>query len=420
MTYRISEVNSWNGWDPLKQVILGNVYSPDWFRDIKDTKLKNLIQTLMRETQEDLDGIQKTMENLGVDVVRVPENTTLKGTDLVKDAGIDSWGKYLQFIHDEKLEDLKQYWNNGLPKPMITPRDTFIVLGNQFVQTHVAAGTKALVDNHLLDPSIVIEEMTHKNRENIWKEKGFPVPGPIRLSKDARQEQHPNWEPGWDDGEPADYKFFEDSYYKQYCYDTWGFWAPMVTRVGDTLIVDIEEQENLAKYVAQRFPEFKQARVAIGGHNDGTFCPPKPGLIVSADPDIDFSETFPGWDVFTIPDLESIDPEFRKWHDFKDKVDGRWWQPGAEASDNYVQFVDNWLNKWVGYAEETVFEVNMLSIDPETILCLNKQDEVHDALKAKGIDPVYTRFRHRKFWDGGLHCLTVDTVREGTKQNYFT
>ncbi len=35
------------------------------------------------------------------------------------------------------------------------------------------------------------------------------------------------------------------------------------------------------------------------------------------------------------------------------------------------------------------------------------------------MEPVYIPWRHRYFWDGGLHCITLDLVREGTQQNYF-
>ena len=70
-------------------------------------------------------------------------------------------------------------------------------------------------------------------------------------------------------------------------------------------------------------------------------------------------------------------------------------------------------------AEETVFEVNMLSVDENTIISLNYQEECHKKLREHGIEPIYCRFRHRNFWDAGLHCLTVDTVREGGMQNYF-
>ena len=71
--FQVNKVNAYNGWDPLKQVILGSAYTPDFFEDVKDTKLRDLLQKLLYETQEDLDNIQKTLENLGVEVVRMPE-----------------------------------------------------------------------------------------------------------------------------------------------------------------------------------------------------------------------------------------------------------------------------------------------------------------------------------------------------------
>ena len=110
--------------------------------------------------------------------------------------------------------------------------------------------------------------------------------------------------------------------------------------------------------------------------------------------------------------------EFGDWRKEKNFTRGKWWQSGAKDHPEMVKFVDEWLSKWIGFAEETIFEVNMLSISPELIPSLNKQKDVHDKLKQHGIEPIYCRFRHRNFWDAGLHCLTVDTLREGGQQNY--
>jgi hypothetical protein len=35
------------------------------------------------------------------------------------------------------------------------------------------------------------------------------------------------------------------------------------------------------------------------------------------------------------------------------------------------------------------------------------------------MEPVYVPWRHRYFWDGGLHCITLDLRRDGTQQDYF-
>jgi len=421
MTYRVDKVNSWNGWDPLKQVVLGNCYSPDWFRDVKDISLRNMLQALVRDTQEDLDGIQKTMENLGVDVVRVPENTIENGMNL-DDEGLDSWGKFNEYISDNEMDFVKRHWKNGLPKPMITPRDYFIVLGDKFVQTSNHAGVSSLAKRGLINPDIIVG-FKEEHREKQWKEDGYPSLGPLRLSKTNKKENIPNWHKDWDF--PADhntFKFNNNPDYMEYAYQTFGFWAPIITRAGDTLIVDQEDYANLGKVILNMFPEFKQTRVAIGGHNDGTFSPVKPGHIVTANWHTDYTETFPNWEVHVVNHPEQMD--WRKWVEWEEqKFDSRggirWWQEGAEASPEYVAFVEQWMNNWVGFVEETVFEVNMLSISEDTILCLNKNETVHEHLRSIGLDPIHCRFRNRHFWDGGLHCLTVDTVREGGKQNYF-
>jgi glycine amidinotransferase len=89
------------------------------------------------------------------------------------------------------------------------------------------------------------------------------------------------------------------------------------------------------------------------------------------------------------------------------------------GNKTFTNFVDTYLKDWCGNMEESIFEVNMLSVDEKTILSLNYQKEVHDKLKSANIEPIYTRFRHRNFWDGGLHCLTVDTYREGGCETYL-
>ena len=69
-----------------------------------------------------------------------------------------------------------------------------------------------------------------------------------------------------------------DIYAKEILRYTWSYWAPMITRVGDTFIIDNFETENLSDYILENYPVYKKANVAIGGHNDGSFNLPKPGL----------------------------------------------------------------------------------------------------------------------------------------------
>jgi hypothetical protein len=56
---------------------------------------------------------------------------------------------------------------------------------------------------------------------------------------------------------------------------------------------------------------------------------------------------------------------------------------------------------------------------PKNVIVFNYNKQVFDALDRYGITPHIVPFRHRYFWDGGIHCVTSDLHREGTMQDYF-
>ena len=154
-----------------------------------------------------------------------------------------------------------------------------------------------------------------------------------------------------------------------------------------------------------------------GYHSDGSFCVIKPGCIVSLNDIQDYKKEFPGWDVLYLPDqsCDKVNPFLK----MKEKVGGRWWLKGEENNNQLIEFVNTWLNDWVGYVEETVFDVNMLSIDENTIICNNYNKQVFDHFKKHKVEPIIFNFRHRYFWDGGVHCITQDLYREGKMEDYF-
>ena len=44
---------------------------------------------------------------------------------------------------------------------------------------------------------------------------------------------------------------------------------------------------------------------------------------------------------------------------------------------------------------------------------------VFDFLSKHNIEPIVAPFRHRFFWDGGIHCITSDLYREGDSDIYI-
>jgi hypothetical protein len=142
-----------------------------------------------------------------------------------------------------------------------------------------------------------------------------------------------------------------------------------------------------------------------------------PGLIISLKDVPTYKDTFPDWEVVYLPgqSWEKVLPFLR----LKEKNKGKWWIPGFEYDNEVINVVEQWLGHWTGYVEETVFDVNMLIIDPKNVMVFNYNKKVFDALERYGITPHIVPFRHRYFWDGGIHCITSDIHREGTIQDYF-
>jgi hypothetical protein len=200
-----------------------------------------------------------------------------------------------------------------------------------------------------------------------------------------------------------------------------GISTAIICRVGKDLWWDIPV--NMPQTIVDKYKDIWTAegfRVHIshrGYHSDGAFCVVKPGCIVSLIDTQDYEKEFPGWDVLYLPDQswDKVSPFLK----MKEKVGGQWWLKGEEHNDDLIQFVNTWLKDWVGYVEETVFDVNMLSIDPNTIICNNYNKDVFAHFKRHKVEPIIFNFRHRYFWDGGIHCITQDLYREGTQEDYF-
>ena len=182
MNYRVNKVNSWNGWDPLKQVILGNVFEPKFFRDIPNLQLRDLLTQLLEETHEDLDNIQKTLEGLGVDVVRVAPNNTQYSELHEEDVG---WSDN---VMDYCEESKGHFFFGGIPKPCLSPRDFLITLGDKLMQTNMVNNihhdnqsmiNPSCVDNSLADGYLEVEKQLGKIKGETSSEVYKKLLGPL-------------------------------------------------------------------------------------------------------------------------------------------------------------------------------------------------------------------------------------------------
>jgi hypothetical protein len=187
------------------------------------------------------------------------------------------------------------------------------------------------------------------------------------------------------------------------------FEAPSVTVFGNKLFVDALECPALPESIKNKFSEYTTHPVDVGGHNDAVFSIIKPGVLITLKDPAIYADTFPGWDILSLPIASwQAMADFRKV-----KVDngGKWWAPDLQENEYMVNFVDTWLSKWVGYAKETVFDVNCLVINERLVMINNYNEEIHNFFKKHNIEYIVAPLRHRFFWDGGLHCVTNDLYR---------
>jgi hypothetical protein len=328
-------LNKFNApWHPLKQTWVGATYAPEFYQPIRDHRVRESLQQIARETEEDYQGLVETLTALGVTVKR-PE--------------IDQSKTIMDYVDQQgQLKFSNSHSYTLIPRPPMQPRDSLLIVG---------------------------EEMIATQQEAQW--------------------------------------FYTDCEQVPYSFD-----APMVTVIGNHLIADSRDYPWLPSYLNDRFPDRKVVSVAIGGHNDAVFCPVRPGLIVSSYHHDNYTNTFPGWEVKYIENQSwNAIPQWRK---FKHSNVDKWWVPDSNNNPEFSNFVDTWLSNWLGYVKETVFDVNMLQIDENTVLVNNYNREMFDFFKSKRIEPVIATFRHRFFWDGGIHCVTGDTYREGEADDFIT
>lgn len=367
-------------WDPLKVCMVGRSYPPEFYNWITTPHVRKLFEKIAVETEEDYQKIIAKLESFGVKVLRpdLPATTFVNGKHVPppmnpRDDTI-MVGTVFHTLRGNTDHSVKMFYNDVKDSswPACNSLAEFYNL-----PAHIQDECK---HQHNFDQHVVLEDPYTKILEHI-RQQGNSV-------------------------ETTDNKLVNGS---------------MVTRIGKDLYFGTEsynsELEGIKKSVDADFPNYRNHVINTGGHSDGTYCPVCPGLIVSLGDVPTYADTFPDWEVVYLPGQSwyKVEPFLK----LKEKNKGKWWIPGFEQDQAVVDTVETWLGHWVGYVEETVFDVNMLVVDPKNVIVFSYNKQVFDALDRYGITPHIVPFRHRYFWDGGIHCVTSDLDRQGTMQDYF-
>jgi hypothetical protein len=375
-----NKLSVYQHWDPLKICVVGRSYPPEFYSWITVPHVRALFEKIAIETEEDYQLLIKKLKEFDVEVLR-PTMVSSFDDILIN-------GKYLA--------------------PPMCPRDSMIMIGEIFYQGYHLNFSKFY--NSVKDSSwpdcLSIEEFD--NLPLHIKSECEEIHGLATLNNFYSSYDHI-------------FDRIQQTNTIKLAHDISDAPGAYITRVGKDLYFGTNSyDQDQTMYKQQIDKEFTQTRnhvVNTGGHSDGTYCPVCPGLIISLQDVPTYKDTFPDWEVVYLPNQSWN--KIKPFLDLKVKNNGKWWIPGFENDQDVIDIVETWLGHWTGYVEETVFDVNMLIIDTKNVIVFNYNKQVFDALNRYGITPHIVPFRHRYFWDGGIHCITSDLHREGIMQDYF-
>lgn len=365
-------------WDPLRVCVVGRSYPPDFYSWIKIPHVRKLFEKIAIETEEDYQAIIQKLKEFDVEILR------------------------------PSIPKITKYINGDFIAPPMTPRDHTVMIGQTYYENYSFNYEKAYA--RIKDPSWPpcqsFEEFTtlpnwirqecdnkhlfSKNRELLSAYDN--INEYVRNKGNTIKHHRPSWLCG-----------------------------AHVSRIGRDLFFGTESYDqdvtDHMRFVNAEFTDTRNHVVNTGGHSDGTYCPVCPGLIISLFDVPNYTKTFPDWEVVYLPkqSWSAVQPFLH----LKKHNQGKWWIPGFEYDTDVVNVVETWLGRWTGYVEETVFDVNMLIIDPKNVMVFNYNKKVFDAFQRYSITPHVVPFRHRYFWDGGIHCVTSDLYRQGHMQDFF-
>ena len=282
------------------------------------------------------------------DAFRTITEITKEDLDIIQTT-IESFGVRVRRPTYDNIDSFIDTHTGQLIKPQITPRDQFVTLGNKLI--------------------------AHKWHTKAWE---------LILEE---------------------YKL--DTECSVILTDNTSLNGANVVRMNKDLIIDTPHGEEMND---DFLSDYNVTIVNNGGHVDGCFAILKPGLLIASNYFPSYDETFPGW---TKIDLSN--PEFWKHTKRKKGFDhnGKWWLPDVNITNNksFGKHIEQHALDWVGEYTETYFELNCLVIDEQNVIMLGSNRSLELHLAKHNMQVHWVPFRTRSFWDGGMHCLTVDIHR---------
>lgn len=360
------KAKTYTEFQPLEEVIVGKAYDPSSVVNFKDQETREMLGQILHETEEDLQKLIKVIEG---------EGATVRRPEILFDLEIERY-------EDNSIRpsvDLHQFgWI--YPTQPLMPRDTAAVYGETIVEFFTKTSSRYFENWSYQDIF-----MEYYKEGNKW----ISMPMPILEGKPGNQNN----------------KQYEEI-------DKILFHAANVLKCGNDLFhTGIRPEHPQGKgtmwgleWLKRTFgDEYNINPIHGGGHADGKMAILKPGVVKCWNPDR-LPDKMKNWEIVVVPDSAGRLPE-----EFENIRKRRF----------HKEFIKPYLKDWIGYCDETVFDVNSFSVREDLVITNGYHKETCDKLNSLGIEVWPWHFRHQWFWDGAIHCVTLDTKRKGEKEDYF-
>ena len=388
------KINSHNEWDKIREVVVGTsehmtvglefpegkTVSAEEFEKAAQIAKKALPDWYKNEVSEDLEDFCKILKQSGATVMR-PDN-----------------------YDNDKLFCTQDWCASG--RDLYNVRDLHLVVGDKVIASPTSARTRQFEPNSL---------------QSIWYRyftEGFTwisAPKP-RLIGDYVI-------PYYRMGEELVTE--EDIIHRQLSGGRGEIWhrltedeilfdAANVMRLGKDLIYLVSSTGNRqgAKWLQSILgAEYNvhMTDVYRSSHLDSTILPLRPGLVLLNGARVNQQncpEILKKWETIYFNDMAPVsEQELNFQKDVRDNVYKELKSLEVETDLNQMS------SPWAG--------LNVLSLDQHTVLVDSRQIKLIKELEKHKLTVIPVRLRHTYTILGGLHCVTLDTVREGKLESYF-
>lgn len=368
------KINSHNEWDLLREVILGTaesqaclafsttgVLSEETREKIDELARQAYPQWLIDEVNEDLEGFCDVLKQFGVKVYR-PNNSSVGKT-----FSTPSW--------------------SAAGDRAYNMRDLHLVVGNTVIESPSQ-------ERHRYFEAFGLYDIWYHYVDAGCRWIAAPKPklmGQYMLTYQEDGQKHQ--------------KLTEDEIL---------FEAANVVRMGRDLLYLVSRSGNyrgakwLQGVLGEDYRVHTAADIYRSSHIDSTVLCLRPGLVLLNGARVNpqnCPKIFDRWEKIYFTDIQPTPQETLEFHErVRKRIYGTLAGVGIETD------LEHLASDWIG--------MNVLSLDPETVVVDERQPALIKTLEAHRLTPIPIRFRHSHLMKGGIHCSTLDTVRDSTLESY--